>query len=63
MKNNITSKIPGETQYIIPSSNDLWYKTQNVPRNSNGENKTTKKTKLWCSKLDFNFDGRKKFDP
>ena len=53
-------KIPVETQYIIPFSNDLWYKTKSPPRNSNGENESTKKTKMWGSITDFNFDGRKK---
>ena len=49
-----------ETQYIIPFSNDLWYSTKCAPRNSNGENKNTKKTILWWSIIDFNFDGRNK---
>ena len=51
-------KIPVETQYIIPFSNDLWYITKCAPRNSNGEKKNTKKDMLSWSIYDFNFDGQ-----
>ena len=50
-------KIPVETQYIMPFSNDLWYITKCAPRNSNGEKKNTKKDMLSWSIYDFNFDG------
>ena len=52
-------KIPLETRYIVPFSNDLWYITKCAPRNSNGEKKSTKKDMLSSSIYDFNFDGRK----
>ena len=60
MKNNITSKYLGKHSilYPLPMIFDIKHKMYLVIPME--KNKTTKKKKLWCSKLDFNFDGRKK---